>query len=359
MNNFLSWIAAFAFARTLLRCAWAVTMMQAFQVAYAWAEEPDYQLGSGVNVGNFNIAGYANLIADAPQGERKSLSLDDLSLFVSGHMNKVVNPFIEVELTGLPLLHGSGVAPSDETPYVVLERLYNDTYLSNEFTLRIGKMLAPVGEWNQIHAAPLVSTTTRPLVTERGFSGYVSGTSLIFVDPTDKWPEIQAYWQPAEDLAARPSSLTAHRYCDVEGLHLNWPIDLTDKIGFSFQRSRVVGSNEEQFLYGANAKFSFDRFTIDSETTLSSLSGGSRPLYRRTEWGAYVLGSYAISDRWSVFSWYEQFTDRRSAVSARDVLTGVAFSPVPSLVFKAERVTNFGADWGNPTGYFASLAVLF
>jgi len=321
--------------------------------------EISYQTGHGLDLGDVNVAGYANLVGEMPQDRRTSLKLDDMSLFVTGHVNRIFNPFVELERTNQPLFYGTGPHTLADQPNMVLERIYNDTYLSDEFTLRAGKMHAPVGEWNQIHAAPLVLTTTRPLATQRGFSAYVSGASLLYVDAADELPEIQVYWQPVEDLAVRPKTLTRRRFRDVEGAHVNWPIGLTDKIGVSFQRSRTVGSDEDQLVYGANAKYSFYGFSIDAEATVSSISGGNRPLYRRNEGGAYVLGSYALSEQWSVFSWYEHYVDRREKAQASDALFGVAFRPIPSVVLKVERVKNFDANWGNPTGYFASLAVMF
>lgn len=319
----------------------------------------DYQMGHGLDIGDFNIGGYANLVAGAPQGQGKYLTIDDLSLFVTGHVNRYVNPLVEMELAVQPLFRGSISSPTPDNSNVLVERIYNDSYLSDQFTLRLGKMLAPVGEWNLIHAAPLVLTSIRPLVTERGFSDYVSGASLLYADAADEWPDIQAYWQPSEDIAVRPKALTSRRYQDIEGLHVNWPIGLTDKIGFSFQRSRVVDSSEEQFVYGANVKYSFYRFTVDAEATLNAVSGGDRAVYRRTEGGAYVLGSYALTEHWSAFAWYEQYADREIKAQARDALFGVDFKPDPSLILKIERVKNFSAGWGNPTGYFASLAVIF
>ena len=49
-----------------------------------------------------------------------------------------------------------GVGHGDAVLEALTERYYNDAYLSDDLTLRFGKMLAPVGAWNLFHAAPLV-----------------------------------------------------------------------------------------------------------------------------------------------------------------------------------------------------------
>ncbi|MEY4767849.1 MAG: hypothetical protein RL637_488, partial [Pseudomonadota bacterium] len=61
-----------------------------------------------------------------------------------------------------------------------IERLYADISFTNQWQLRAGKFLTPFGLWNVIHAAPLVWTTTRPLVTEEHlFPSHVSGFMLV------------------------------------------------------------------------------------------------------------------------------------------------------------------------------------
>src|SRR5579859_4571505 len=62
------------------------------RAAYA---EDDYQLGHGIDVGPFNFAGYGNLVGGISDNGTKSASLDDISLFVTGHIGRLFNPFME------------------------------------------------------------------------------------------------------------------------------------------------------------------------------------------------------------------------------------------------------------------------
>lgn len=55
-------------------------------------------------------------------------------------------------------------------------------------------MLSPVGEWNTIHAAPLIWTTTRPMTTYRSFPEYTSGLALNYLPQNGKLPEMQLFW---------------------------------------------------------------------------------------------------------------------------------------------------------------------
>ncbi|MBV9828980.1 MAG: hypothetical protein JO001_25435 [Alphaproteobacteria bacterium] len=186
----------------------ALALYASFGLGFCWlghARADSYELGHGLNLGPFNVAGYSNLVLDLPAQRVKSLNLDDLSLFVTGHVNSAFNPFLEAELTSLSLLPPGRLAGEHEAGDVVIERLYNDSYLTDSTTLRLGKMLSPVGEWNEIHAAPLVLTTIRPAVTYRNFSEYATGLSLRYADPYPYLPDVQVYWQPAGEFSARPS----------------------------------------------------------------------------------------------------------------------------------------------------------
>ncbi|MBB6251209.1 hypothetical protein [Nitrospirillum iridis] len=325
--------------------------------APAQAGIDDYQLGQGLELGPINLAGYSSVTAALPDQGHKSLAIDDLSLFISGHVTSLVNPFVEAELTGLDLTRWGGDGDRHRDGYVVLERVYNDIYLPDGFTLRAGKMLAPVGEWNQIHAAPLVLSTVRPAVTYRNFSEYATGLSVLYADPAAALPDIQVYWQPAEELSARPDSIVDNRYRLVQGAHVSVPLALLDKVGLSFQRS-VDDQGTEQHLYGLDGHYTVDRLTLQGEWTYSTLSGpGTRT--RSREWGGFLSPSYALDDQWSVYGWYEIYSGRLQDAAAQDLLGGVAYRPHPAMVFKLEYVQNVGGRPVNPTGLFASWSVLF
>ena len=323
------------------------------------ADPGGYELGHGLDLGPFNFAGYGSVVANVPDRGRKALVLDDLSLYVTGHVAKLLNPFVETELTGYAFTQSAAHAPGHgQQGYVVLERLYNDSYLTENFTLRIGKMLAPVGAWNQIHAAPLVLTTVRPAVTQRNFSEYVSGVSVLYSDATAEFPDLQIYAQPDDEFSARPNAVAARRYKMLEGAHLSFPVTLLDKIGFSFQKGKMLGGND-QLLFGTDFHYSIDKFSVEGEWTLAHLSQDSHDRFRSFEWGGYAALSYALSDEWSLSGWYETFTDRNAVSTAHDLLFGVTYRPHPALIGKLEYLQNIGGPPVNPTGLYASWSVLF
>jgi len=317
-----------------------------------------YQLGHGLDLGPFNFAGYSSLVANLPEHGQKSLVLDDLSLFVSGHLGQYVNPFTEAELTHVDLVRSGPGGSGHGDGAFVLERLYNDSYLTSTVTLRLGKMLSPVGEWNEIHAAPLVLTTVRPAVTYRNFSEYTTGVSGLYSDPEGRLPAVQLYSQPSGELSERPSSITFHQYKSVEGAHVSVPLGLLDKVGFSFQQSKDV-RGVDQSLYGLDYHYTLDALTLQGEATYSDISHNAALHVHDSEWGLYAAASYAFAQRWSAYAWYEAFADRASPSAAQDVLFGISYRPVPPTVIKFEFLQNLGGPPVNPTGFFASWSILF
>lgn len=247
----------------------------------------DYQLGDGLDLGPVNIAGYSNVVGQLPQHHRQSLQLDDLSLFVTGHFDRLLNPFVEAELSHFTLFHSGGNRADRGDGDFVLERLYNDSYLTDSMTLRLGKMLSPVGEWNELHAAPLVLTTVRPAVTYRNFSEYTTGLSLRYADPYSHLPDLQLYYQPTGEFSERPRALTVHRYRMVGGAHLSLPLSLLDKVGLSFQQSKdATGVN--QSLYGLDFHYTLGKLTLQGEGAFSDIGNNGTVRGRDTEWGAYT-----------------------------------------------------------------------
>ncbi|MEA1672910.1 hypothetical protein [Nitrospirillum sp. BR 11163] len=366
--------AAMVFAATVM--AFLVANAACGQ-ANVSADDPadSYVLGQGINVGSINLAGYSSLVATLPDQGRKALSLEDLSLYASAHVGAFINPFMEAELTGLNLVPWGKDGGGDNGKgggYVVLERLYNDIQLPDGFTVRFGKMLAPVGDWNQIHAAPLVLSTVRPAATYRGFSQYATGLSVLYNDPKTRWPDVQVYWQPMDEFSARPDSIVDDHYRLVEGLHVSFPLALLDKVGFSVQRT-IDRLGVEQHLAGVDFRYTMGPVTLQGEGVVSTLSQPAGVHATRSlEWSGYVAPSYALDDQWSVYGWYEIYDGRGAASiapaqaagpasdrTAQDILAGFAFRPQPAMVFRLEYLLNVGGPPVNPTGLFASWSVLF
>lgn len=326
---------------------------------HAAAAEGEPSHARPADPGNFNYSGYVEIIAEKPTGGKARLVAEDVSLFVAGHVNKWLNPFIETELSNITILQAGGRLFSNNSGNVVLERLYNDSYLTDNLSLRVGKMLTPFGEWNLIHAAPLVWTTTRPMTTYRGFNQFTSGIALNYADPRSALPELQLYMQPDGEILPDTNLPVARNYVHVAGLHLNWLWGLDDKLGLSFQHAQIENTEEHQTLAGFNFNKEFGKLAFETEAFHAHISGVNAARVRDNEWGAYLQGSYALNERWNLLGRHEYFADRGYNTASEHSLLGVSYKPAPSTVWKLEYVKQHGQQLDISTGLFASFSAFF
>jgi hypothetical protein len=322
----------------------------------------DYELGQGWHTGDYFLSGYANIEVidrfDAPT----RLDLDDLSLFAGGRVNQWVNPFLEAELSKYTLIQqGGGSTPGD----FVVERFYNDSIFSEHDTLRVGKILTPLGEWNLVHAAPLILIITRPYTTARGFDAYASGVSWLHDPENGVTPNWQLYWQPDTEWFKRPANQAPRSFVNVYGGHVNMPLGLLDKIGASFQHGQLIETGETFTLYGINANKTFGKLKLESEAITANFSGTVLPgttRYHDNEPGIFGLADYAIAPKWHGILEAEYYQDHTVNDSSRTTLIAVAYKPSVPMVWKLEYIHQAGVPASFApitTGLKASFSTLF
>lgn len=137
-----------------------------------------YESGRGLRLGDsgFTLGGYATLEYRHEAGQPEQLKSGHASAFVWWEGLDRVKVFAEFDLRNA--VSQNRHANDDGSRRVTLERLYVDLALLDNVSLRGGKFLTPIGRWNQIHAEPLVWTTTSPLLTQVFFPRNVTGGAL-------------------------------------------------------------------------------------------------------------------------------------------------------------------------------------
>ncbi|MDX8378669.1 MAG: hypothetical protein R8K48_01275 [Gallionella sp.] len=304
-----------------------------------------YELGQGWHSGDFYVSGYANVdIVDRFDAPTK-FKVDDLSLFAGGHVNQWANPFMEIELTNHTLIQQGGGAVHGD---IVVERLYNDALLSEHNTLRVGKMLTPVGDWNMIHAAPLVPLITRPYTTALGFDVYTTGFSIIHDSGIRGVPDIQLYGDLGAALFARPARVALRSFRHVFGGHINMPFGLIDKVGVSFQSGQYIETGEKFTLYGVNANQSFGKLSLQSAAITARFSGtiltGAASRLHNSESGIYALADYAITTSWHAILEGEYYQDHTVRLPSRSTSVTLSFRPSAPTVWKLEYTHQAGVS---------------
>jgi len=317
-----------------------------------------YDFGDGYDLGNFHFSGYSNIELEFPHHGNDALSLDELSLFAAGKFNRYFNPFLEVEVTKAAAWEGGRGLQFDQS-HLELEWLYNDFEFTENDTLRIGKMLTPVGEWNRIHAEPLVWTTIRPVSTYYSFSEFTSGLSYRRQSASTPGLNWEIYTQPGGELLRKPDGLQKN-YHDVVGVNVDYSLNLSEKFGISGQYAKVDETGEEQRLLSIDGQFPWKQLKLEFQATAANISGG-RPSMRAhdNEWGGYLQLVHNFYGHWNVVGRAEYFQAREYQESNRNALIGLVYRPSPAVAYKFQYLSNHGAKLDMASGFYGSIALLF
>jgi hypothetical protein len=322
-----------------------------------------YELGQGLPVGKYLLSGYVNIELIDRFDVPTRLDLDDLSLFASGRINEWANPFLEAELSKYTLIQQGGGSVAGD---FIVERFYNDSIFSEHDTLRVGKILTPLGDWNLVHAAPLIPIITRPYTTARGFEAYTSGIGWLHDPESGVTPNWQVYLQPDTEWFKRPASQAPRSFRDVYGGQITMPFGLLDKIGASFQHGELIETGETFTLYGVNGNKTFGKLKLESEAITANFSGtvlpGASPRVHDKESGIFGLADYAITPKWHGILEGEYYQDHTVSESSRSTLAALAYKPSVPVVWKLEYIHQAGvpASFATiTTGWKASFSTLF
>ncbi|MHB1100548.1 MAG: hypothetical protein ACYCZR_13435 [Burkholderiales bacterium] len=322
-----------------------------------------YSFGQGFRYGDYYLSGYTNIQLTDPFGQPAKLSLEDLSFFIGGNSGRWLNPFTEIEFVRHTLIKQGGNPGHGN---VVVERLYNDALLSDHDTLRIGKMLTPLGDWNTVFASPLVPTLTRPNTTALGFETNESGLTWIRDVQDGETPDLQLYLQPDYEWFERLPRETPRHFQNVFGAHINKPFGLIDKVGASFQHGELVETGEEYTVYGVNVIRSFGNLMLESEALTSHFYGRelpwAPPRLHAHEQGIFGLADYSFTAKWHGILEWERYQDHLVGGASRNTLIGIDFKPEPYMVWKFEYVHQSGTPTSfSPiqTGLNCSFSTLF
>ena len=321
--------------------------------------EPRYQWGRGLTLPalDLTIGGYANISYKHFETEPNAGAIDDLSLFLTWRPHARLRFFSELELEDATIVGGN-----DEELFFSVERLYVDFLANQQITLRFGKSLTPVGRWNLIHAAPLVWTTSRPLVTEEvTFPAHTTGLMVkgsFFLDQQQDL-DLFVYADDSSDLDPKKLSVSFENgfggrlvYQPVNGL----------QIGASYLNFKELArftSKPRQHLFGLDLFWTAKQFEIQSEMIyrLAEGAGDEKGLYLQ---GVAPLGHHLFAvGRYEYFDRSGNTTKGLRSVDTSLGIAGFAWRPYGPLVVKAEYRFGSNAQDIAPSGFFTSIAFFF
>jgi len=325
----------------------------------AWGDETlsdaDYQPGKGWRIPGtgFSLGGYASAGIENDRRRHASVGVDDFSLFVHWENDGKLRLFSELDLEK-PLAWESSRGLTTHHAYLALERLYGDYLYSEKLNFRAGKFLTPIGRWNVIHAAPLVWTTSRPLITEHTFPTNATGAMAYGTLPVmgreidySVYTAIGGEWRPNPKLDP---------FSEAYGVHLSMPTSGLGEFGVSYANfEQEKSSGERKNLLGLDYFWSQNRYEVSAEMAYRFSDEGRQS----DEKGLFIQGVAPISDRCYAIGRYEYYDQAGPAPGMSLWLAGLAMRLSPAMILKAEYSHATHNEIRAPEGLFASFAILF
>lgn len=321
------------------------------------AEDSDatYRLGRGYPVGasGLRLGGYSSIQLEDPREAPWSFNVNDVALFVSWDNGSRLRFFSELEIgDALNASEQRGLTTQDA--HFDLERLYIDALVNDNLTVRLGKFLTPIGQWNLIHADPLVWTTNRPLATFDLFSQHATGIMLHGSVPiAERLLDYAVYADASETLDPYVSKDSS--FDNAVGAHVRYALSDTLQIGASYANFAFSDARHIRYhLAGIEAGWSYRRFEVSGEAVYR----GSAEAASQSAWQGFTQGVAPLAEHWYAVGRYEFFEQPQSDIGQVGVL-GLAFRPQPPLVWKLEYRLGTHNETLAPDGFSASFAVLF
>lgn len=352
----------------LAACALLLTVVTA-HAGDSWQPQP-YRLGQGLYAPalGLHLGGYANLhyydLGDHPA----ALTVHDVSLFVTKDLGSRWKLFSELEVSdGLSIRDGHATTAAAEFD---VERLYADYHARPGINLRLGKFLTPVGQWNLVHADPLVWTVSRPLTTTAAFARHASG-AMLYGTVTAAGRDLD-YWlfaDDSDDLApAQDRDQAFSAYGADSSLHNNFLHAVGGRVLYHLFADRLaVGASYVSYelqnprhhyrLRGIDFSWNQNGYSLSGEGIDRSGDAGVR-----NEYGGYlqaVVPMRSLSPRLYLVGRIERY---HSALLDRFTVIrtlGLNYRPLPGLALKLERRSGHANALLEPSGWLASFAVLF
>lgn len=318
--------------------------------------KPDYQLGQGYRFGEsgFTVGGYTSLqyqdLQNSGPGNSQT-SLSHLSMFVWWQNESHLKFFSEIDNQNP--LSADDQAQDNGQNYLSIERLYFDYTINDGFTVRAGKFLTPVGRWNQIHADPLVWTTSRPLITVNVFPEHISGgMALGNISIAGMPADYMVYSSIGTDI--KPDSAEG-QFNEAYGARLNLPVNDSLQMGLSYASYEITGASaaNEQLL-GADFIWSSNGIEISAEGAWRFSSLGSQYNIK----GGFLQAVAPVYGRLFAVGRIESVSNGPALNATRLGVLGINYRYSRAVSLKAELIHGINQPI-NDSGFLSSVSVLF
>ena len=332
---------------------------------YFGALETPYLQGRGFQFadGKLTLGGYTSFRYMNEKGKKPIFDFRDLSILLNWRPADNWRFFAESEVGEVGVIR-SGKIDSDDAEFDQ-ERLYVEYSASPTLRLRFGKSLTPIGYWNQIHAAPLVWSVTRPWISTSPLARHTTGVNINGVIHTDRidfdytlYGDNSKFLDPDRKDVSGEGGIGVNpnnNFNNGAGFRLvaNW-LDTDLSIGLSLGTFEINHLHDRKDFVGIDALWRIH----DTELSAAALRRNSRGR-ESDEWGAYVQVATPVATDLYLFARHERVKNALPAISANVSNIGLNYHPIPPVALKLEYRYGHNNDAFATDAWLASFDVLF
>ncbi|RTZ61190.1 MAG: hypothetical protein DSZ32_02365 [Gammaproteobacteria bacterium] len=313
--------------------------------------------------GKLTLGGYTSFRYRNEKGEKPVFDFRDLSFLLNWRPAPDWRLFAEAEFGEIAVIKSGTI--DDSAREFDLERSYAEYSASPNMRLRFGKSLTPIGYWNQIHAAPLVWSVTRPWSSTAPFARHTTGASINGVIHTDTvdfdyvlYGDNSKFLDPDRIDASGEGGTGINpnnNFDNGAGFRLVANLFNRDlSIGLSLAHFKISGLEDRKDFVGLDAMWHLD----DTELSAAALRRNSRGK-ELDEWGAYIQIATPVAENLYVFARHERVKNSLPAISANVSNIGINYHPIPPVALKLEYRYGHNNDAFATDAWLASFDVLF
>lgn len=289
----------------------------------------EYELGRGVHVNDaLNVGGYFSAELESNK-QNDSTTLDDVAVLAYGDINPMLSYLAELE--AVKFYHKNFTdGTEDVSQKFHIERLYTDLWMSDDFNIRFGKQITPIGYWNMEPINVLRDTTSNPLYSMLLFPKFLTGVDINGYVPQTEGMKYHLFAQNNHDLDEEYINIPNTHFF---GFALDKELSMEWNIGGSGGEYITKTSQRTRFIQ-ANFKYDDTLWQVLAE----ALAAKSEYADYKDDfaYSGYTQAMYRYTPEHALIGRYEYYNDHHTDYKDHILTMGYSYRPLYPVSLKGE-----------------------
>ncbi len=325
-------------------------LLSLFSLAFlSLAHADEYELGRGIHINDhINVGGYFSTELESNR-QNDSFTLDDVAAMAYGNINPMFSYLAEFE--AVTFYHKNFTdGTEDKSRKFHIERLYGDLWMSDDFNIRFGKQITPIGYWNMEPINVLRDTTSNPLYSKLLFPKFLTGIDINGYVPQTQGMRYHLFAQNNRDFD--------EEYINIPNTHF-FGLAIDKEISMEWHTGGSIGeyitnTNQRTRFLQANLKYDDTQWQVMTEALVAKSEYND--IQDDYTLSGYAQAMYHYSPEHALIGRYEYYNDRNTDYKDHILTLGYSYRPLYPVSLKGEYQRHSQNDENRA---LFSLSVLF